>query len=61
MQIEELEERKLKICNGIGDREERKILEQKMSDLIGKCKNVLSIHKTESKSNGNIKLNLKIC
>ena len=40
MQIEELEERKLKICNGIGDGEERKILEQKLSVLIERYKNV---------------------
>jgi len=40
MQIEELEERKLKICNGIGDKEESKILERKLSDLIEKYKNV---------------------
>jgi len=40
MQIEELEDRKLKICNGIGDGEERKILEQKLSVLIERYKNV---------------------
>ena len=76
MQIEELEERKLKICNGIGDGEERKILEQKLSDLIEKYKNVsvfsdavmnglidkvIVYSEDRLKLNGNIRLNLKIC